>query len=467
MKSPVRPPNLRALLNDIEPQRMLDIMQQHIGPSPEGEYFHWDKLRHRSPPEGYRLEEWWAGTKFARLALYRPLPFKDKAMRPFQYGLPDVVLKLLDRIDRDASSRMQAAEQVANPQTRNTYIISSLIEEAITSSQLEGASTTRRVAKEMLREGRKPRNNSEQMIVNNYRAMQFIRDYAHEKMTPDLIRELHRIVVEHTLDSTPHAGVLRHPADDIRVVDVRDGTTMHIPPDAAQLEERLDTLCGFANDTKSESFIHPVIRAVILHFVLAYDHPFTDGNGRTARALFYWSLLNQGYWLAEYLSISRILKSAPSEYARAYLYTETDDCDVTYFIIHKLRVMRRALDDLVKYLATKAHEVREIEEAIRNTPLIQNGLNHRQIALLGHALRHPNATYRIQAHRQSHNVTYETARTDLSSLSDLGLLILERSSRAFVFRAPVDLAAQIKAFKRRRTRKASARRPSRSLKPPP
>ncbi len=466
MKSPIHPPNLRALLNDIKPERVLDIMQQRVGPTPDGEYFHWDKLRHRNPPEGYRLEEWWAGTKFARMALYRPLPFKDKAMHSFQYGLPDLVLQLLHRVDRDASSRIQATEQIANSQTRDTYIISSLIEEAITSSQLEGASTTRRVAKEMLREGRKPRTHSEHMIVNNYRAMQFIREYAHETMTPGLIRELHGILVEHTLDDATQAGVLRRETDDIRVIDVRDGTTMHIPPNATQLAERLDALCSFANGKQSELFIHPVIRAIILHFMLAYDHPFMDGNGRTARALFYWSLLNQGYWLAEYISISRILRSAPSEYARAYLYTETDDGDVTYFIIHQLHVMCRALDDLVKYLSAKAREVREIEETIRSTPFLQDGLNHRQIALLGHALRHPNATYRIQGHRQSHNITYETARTDLTSLFDLGLLTQERVSRTFVFRAPSDLLAQIKTLGRRQTGRGPACRPSRAPKSP-
>jgi Fic family protein len=48
------------------------------------------------------------------------------------------------------------------------------MEEAITSSQLEGAATTREVAKEMIREGRQPRDRSERMILNNYLTMQRI-----------------------------------------------------------------------------------------------------------------------------------------------------------------------------------------------------------------------------------------------------------------------------------------------------
>ena len=453
MKLPLTPPKLDDLMMKVTATRMLEIIQGGVGPTPRGEYLHWDKMRHLTPAAGLTLQEWWLAAKFARTALYRALPFRDKYQRPFQYSLPDPVLKLLHRVDRDASPRIQATEQIANPQTRDTYIISSLIEEAITSSQLEGASTTRKVAKEMLREGRKPRTLSEKMIFNNYRAMQFIREIAEEEMTSGIILELHRILVDQTLDDTSAAGRLRREGDDIHVVDTRDSEVLHTPPDATELKKRLAILCNFANDRNSEPFMHPAIRATILHFMLAYDHPFTDGNGRTARALFYWSMLNQKYVLTEYISISRILKSAPSDYARAYFYTETDDGDVTYFIIHQLGVMLRAFDDLMKYLAKKAGEVQEVEEMIRRSPILRDRLNHRQITLLGHGLRHANAAYRIEGHRQSHNVTYDTARTDLLELVELGLLDKSRVGKAFVFISPANLADRLRKLNKRRTAK--------------
>jgi Fic family protein len=446
MKIPLTPPVLADLLqkSSANSQRLLEIIQSKIGPTPKGEYLHWDKLRHLQPPEGFSLEEWWLAAKWARTSLYRALPFADKYGRTFQYAMPDLVLKFLHQVDRETSAQIQASEQITNPQTRDSYLVSSLIEEAITSSQLEGASTTRKVAKEMLREGRKPRTRSEQMIFNNYRAMQFIRGIANEEMTPAIVFELHRILVEQTLDDATAAGRLRREEEDIHVVDTRDSEVLHTPPDAAELKSRLVKLCRFANDRDSEPFMHPTIRAIILHFMLAYDHPFTDGNGRTARALFYWSMLNQGYWLTEYISISRILKSAPSEYARAYLYTETDDRDVTYFIVHQLNVMLRALKDLQKYLGRKVGEVQEVEDIIRKSRTLQDKLNHRQVAVLGHGLRHPNIMYRIEGHRQSHNVTYDTARTDLLELADLGLFDKTRSGKAFVFVAPANLAERLK-----------------------
>lgn len=445
MKIPLTPPNLGDIMRKaVGAKRILTIMESGLGPTPRGEYLHWDKLRHLNPPNDLSTEEWWATTKYARRFLYKKLPFENKHGHPFQCALPDMVYKLLHQVDRDASGRIQTAEQITNPQTRDTYLIGSLIEEAITSSQLEGASTTRKVAKEMLREGRKPRDRSEQMIFNNYRAMRFIREVVSEQLTPSIVLELHRVLTENTLDNPRAVGRLRRTEEDIHVVDVRDGEVLHTPPDAAELKARLNRICRFANEAEPEPFVHPVIRAILLHFMLGYDHPFADGNGRTARAIFYWSMLRQGYWLTEYISISRILRAAPAEYARAYLYTETDDNDVTYFIIHQLEVILRAIGDLQKYLAKKASEVHEVEGMIRKSPKLQALLNYRQIALLNHALRHPGAIYRIQGHRQSHNVTYDTARNDLLELAKLRLLGHRKIGRAYTFIAPQNLAAQLR-----------------------
>src|SRR3989344_5048263 len=448
MKIPLTPPKLGDIMRKaVGAKRILMIVESGLGPTPRGEYVHWDKLRHLNPPNDFSMEEWWAATKYARRFLYKKLPFEDKHGHPFQYALPDLVYKFLHQVDRDVGGRIQAAEQITNPQTRDTYLIGSLIEEAITSSQLEGASTTRKVAKEMLREGRKPRDRSEQMIFNNYRAMRFIREVVSEELTPSIVLELHRILAENTLDDPRAVGRLRRAEENIHVVDARDGEVLHTPPDAAELKARLDRVCRFANEAESEPFVHPVIRAILLHFMLGYDHPFTDGNGRTARAIFYWSMLRQGYWLTEYISISRILRAAPAEYARAYLYTETDDNDVTYFIIHQLKVILRAIGDLQKYLAKKASEVHEVEGMIRKSPKLRALLNYRQIALLNHALRHPGAIYRIQGHRQSHNVTYDTARNDLLELAKSRLLDQRKIGRAFTFIAPQNLAAQLRQTK--------------------
>jgi len=349
---------------------------------------------------------------------------------------------LLHEIDIHGGGELKTSEQVKNQNSRDSYLINSLIEEAITSSQLEGAATTRKIAKEMIRQNRKPRDRSETMILNNYYAMRRINDMAEKELTPDLIYELHAVLTKDTLENPDAVGRLRE-SDDIYVGDERDATILHDPPKASELKKRIESICKFANATHDDIFLHPVIRAIILHFLLAYDHPFEDGNGRTARALFYWSMLKQGYWKMEFVSISRILKAAPADYVRAYLYTETDDNDVTYFIVHQLKVILRGINDLYSYLERKAKEIRNVETLIRKSPDLRKILNHRQIALINRSLKKPESVYLIESHRGAHDVTYDTARTDLLKLVDLGLLQKMTVGRAFSFIAPPDLKEKL------------------------
>lgn len=442
MKIPRSPPPLTDLfknvLNNLERFRRVAEM----GPVVDGRYEHWDRLRYLPRPKGLPLHDWWLGLKLARAKISKPIPLKDKAGRHFTFGTPDHVLRLLHQIDQSARGQIEVGELVANPSTRDTYVIRSLIEESITSSQLEGASTTTDVAKHMIRSGRRPTDRSEQMIFNNYQAMQFVRSQSGQKLTPELFFRLHRIVTEETLDDATKAGAFRRDKDQIQVE--QGGIVLHVPPPARELAGRLELLCQFANDRSDDVFIHPVVRAIILHFWVDYDHPFVDGNGRTARALFYWSMLSQGYWLAEYLSISRILKKAPAQYAWTFLLTETDENDLTYFLEYQLETCSRSIKALHEYLHHKMAEVRQVEGLLKESA----DLNHRQLALLSHALKHPGFRYSIESHKQSHNVVYQTARTDLLDLVQRGLLGQVKRGRSFQFSAPENLATRLQKTRR-------------------
>jgi Fic family protein len=188
----------------------------------------------------------------------------------------------------------------------------------------------------------------------------------------------------------------------------------------------------------------------MLHFWLAYDHPFVDGNGRTARALFYWSMLRSGYWLFEYVSISEVILRAPVKYGRAFLLTETDDNDLTYFLLYHLGVIRESLDTLKRFIAKRADDLRGIDSILR---LAADRFNHRQRELLSHALRHPNQVYTIAGHQTRQGVVYQTARTDLLGLAEHGLLIKGESGKKLVFRP----APQLERLLRRLGEAASSR----------
>ena len=426
---------------------MLSLMMQISRPTDsKGRYLHWDKLRHLTPPEGINLEQWWWSIKLARRAMFNTLPLQSIGGQPFKYTQPDEVQRQLHWLDRYAAGSIQANEAITNSQTRNTYLIRSLVEEAINSSQLEGASTTRDVAKELIRQNREPEDQSERMIMNNYLAMQFIREFKDEPLTPSIVFELHRIITKDTLDKPEAAGQFRTDEDDIHVVDGATGEQLHTPPPADELPARLQALCDFANDhnQSDSSFLHPVVRAIGLHFMLAYDHPFCDGNGRTARTLFYWAMARAGYWLMEFISISEAIKKAPAQYGQAFLHTETDDNDLSYFLIHQLNVIHQAVDSLHHYLDKKTQSVNEATQMLVNNPRLKHKLNFRQLALLRHALKNPRFSYVVQEHQQSHGISYDVARKDLLLMADtLGLLDKTKRGRQYYFVAPTDLEKRI------------------------
>jgi Fic family protein len=439
-------PGLAATLRDLDPktiyQKVFLASEEVVAPG----YLHWDKLRHLQPPDGLNHLEWWLATKLARRPLLRRLPLTDPEGQPFYYAVPDEVFRLLHYVDQHLGGAIGMAEVVtADSQARQHYMVNSLMEEAIRSSQLEGATTSRRVAKELLRSGREPRDRSERMILNNYRALQFMRESIGSTLTPDAVLTLQRILTEGTLDDPDAAGRLQRPGEErVAVYDRQTGDLIHRPPPADQLPDRLERLCDFANHQpdEDEPFMHPVVRGVVLHFWIGYDHPFEDGNGRTARALFYWYMRSRGYWLVEYLTISNILRKAPSKYMKAFVYTETDERDTTYFLLYQLEVVERAVKELHAYLAKKMAAVRSVEQLIKGS----TQFNHRQLALLSAAVRDHGHVYTMHSHAASHNVTHETARSDLAALTDRGLLERRRAGRRYVFRPPADLVDRLKAL---------------------
>lgn len=416
---------------------MTDMPQRIFDES--GRYSHWDKIRHLPVPRDFDdIQQYWAFIKFSRMRQYKPLPF----IEDFVYVLTDDIQQAIHEID----SKMHGSIEAKNlNHDKDRYIVRSLIKEAISSSQLEGAATTREVAKEMLKSKREPRDYSERMIYNNYQAILFINKHKNNNLTPELVLELHKIVAKDAIDNSDDAGRLRL-NNNIQVWDDSSEQPLHTPPDYKSLPDRLKFLCDFANGSAPEYFIHPIVRAIITHFMLGFDHPFSDGNGRTARALFYWVALKNHYWLFQYITLSTYIKKAPSKYAQSFLMTETDDFDTTYFINQQFDFIKQAITGLFDYIDQKTNQQQQALNLLKNF-LADGLLNPRQAMLIQHAVKHPGNFYTIQGHKTSQHISLKTARDDLLALAKLDLLQQSKRGAAFVFIAPNDLEARIKADK--------------------
>jgi len=196
MKMPKNPPSIEIIWEQIKADKELipKIFGERFAPLVKGKYLHWDKLLYYPPPKDLTHEQWWFSLKMQRRNLLKQITLNDKKGEPFQYLEVAPIPEMLHKIDQGAGGFIQMQKQITNPDTKDQYYVSSLIQEAITSSQLEGAATTRRVAKEMIKTGRPPRDRSERMILNNFKTMQQIGKIKDKPLSKELVFEIHRLL---------------------------------------------------------------------------------------------------------------------------------------------------------------------------------------------------------------------------------------------------------------------------------
>ena len=438
VRQPPSRDELEARLGDDRVTELLELVQHD--PPDDSRYLHWDKLRFIKPlPDGVTShEEWWFVASELRLRASHTLRqlHDDRGDEFWFSSTPDVNRRVRDAT-MTTSGQLESLAPIARADDREVYLFSTLIEEAITSSQLEGASTTRLVAREMLRTRRQPRDKSERMIFNNYSAMEFAKGLRGEQLTPEIIFELHRILGRGALDVPGAEGRFRS-SDENVVVAGFDGEVIHTPPPASSLESRMRRLCDFAND--GGDYVDPLLRAIILHFMIGYDHPFADGNGRVARALFYWKALSSGLNLLEFTSISRVLLRAPVQYSRAFVLSETAHRDLTYFIRYQLAAIERSIEELKSYLGRKFEERTQVEESLERSPF-----NHRLGQVIRRAVEKPWEPHTYRGHMELFGVSRITADKDLNELVRRGIMQRAKRGKVVEFLPVSNLVSALKA----------------------
>lgn len=395
-------------------------------------YYYWDKVRSQPLSAEFDKKDIWAFIRLRRFMNSSMTPVFDVKGQPFTFWLPDDMQKNLHLIDQSTAGNLALWDPENDKRATAKYMVASLMEEAITSSQIEGAVATIKDAKKMLLEKRKPKNKSEQMIYNNFVTMQSLKEICKKDFNIQSLLELHISITKDTLETKEDEGRFRNSEDHVNVV-TNYGDLLFTPPPAEEIPQRLDALIRFANDGNNKPFIHPVIKAIILHFWMAYIHPFTDGNGRMARTLFYWYMLRHQYWLFEYTSISKTILKRTTKYANAYLYSEHDDNDLTYFIHFHIDVIMNAVEELKKYI----QEEREKNHRMRLDIAEYPDLNLRQTRIIQHVMSHPHDVLTIKMHQNINKVAYQTARTDLLELEEKGWLKSIKKSKTFYF-VPAD-----------------------------
>ncbi|MHC8325151.1 Fic family protein [Pseudomonas sp. LB1P83] len=401
----------------------------------QGRYLPFDELRYRWSP-GMDSSLCWALVKKARIAQYSSLlPLGE----PVQWGncvLTPLAQKAISIVDRQATTAaLEYMTSQIGEHAHFSYLLNDLIEdEAISSSQLEGAATTTRVAKDMLKRKRLPRTPDERMVVGNYKMMNFAWEQCYEPLSVELMTAMHRVGVEGIDDTQYSPGVLR--ANDDVVVQDGEGNTVYTPPPAAGLVSRLRTLSEWINQSHDNpervDYLHPMIKGIALHFALGYEHPFRDGNGRVARALFYWFMFKNDFSAFRYIAISILLRNAPVKYGRSYLNTEADDLDLTYFIDFQCSVILRAVTGFTEAYRKSLAYTERFDRWLTESGFFDR-LTEKQRAVYQVAKSGMAKEFTAVNVKENLDCSYNTASATLNGLVELNVFEKRKMGREWVF----------------------------------
>lgn len=415
---------------------MLDDYAKMLSPTDsKGRYLHYDQLRYRIN-KSLDINIAWSMVKIGRAAHLQNLLELGEPPLSSNYCLTPNVQRVISQTDRNTTSAvLKWLSHKIGESELLSYLLADLIEdEAISSSQLEGAATTTQVAKQLLNKSTKPRTIDEKMIVGNFKMMKFAWLNRHKTLDLDLILSLHKVGTEGIKDNEYTPGNLRA-TDDVVVVDSQ-GNTIHTPPPAQGLTERIAHLTEWINQdhdsTTAEQYIHPLIKAITLHFAIGYEHPFRDGNGRVARALFYWFMFKNDFIAFRYIAISSLLKAAPVKYGKSYLYSETDELDLTYFIEYQCHIVSRAILEFNETFNSTVAQIEQAEQTLQSSELFHK-LNDKQKLIYKLALSGKVKDFTATGIKSILACSYNTAAAVLNSLVELQLLQKQKRGRETLY----------------------------------
>lgn len=304
-------------------------------------------------PESVDLNEFWNEMMKVRKKSSIEIPLKDQDDNKFWFGLIDEITKNIDVIEDSATEDLFKS---VPKDIEISVIAEALIDEAFNSSVIEGAFSTKRRTKELIDKNLKPSNKSEIMIINNYRALTYILDNLNKPLNEEIILDIYNILTKDTLNKDDYVDKYRN--DKVFIWDSKVGKYTYEAPPHEEVQGLTDALLKFIYDDNN---CQPIIKVCIIHFYFVYVHPFFNGNGRTARAISYMYLLQNGYNFFKFFSISSAINEEKNKYYTAIENTEIYSSDMTYFIkyytsmmVHSIKKIKIILEkNLVGSLSKK------------------------------------------------------------------------------------------------------------------
>ena len=210
-----------------------------------------------------------------------------------------------------------------------------LAEEVYYTCSIEGAKTTIKRTKQVMKDN-KPKDYSEKMVYNSYRATKYLNIVAQGRLlTEKELFELWRILTKDACENMDIQGPR------YRIGNVQVGT--YFPPDTKVVEPLMK--CFFEFMHKKDN-LHVLVKAAILHFYFVFIHPFCDGNGRTTRMISTDYLIRMGLDKFKAISLSKEIHATVKSYELAFDNSENEYNDITFFIEYYLNMIQTTLTNI-------------------------------------------------------------------------------------------------------------------------
>lgn len=371
-------------------------------------------------PSSVPISEFWPELLKARKNIKVELPFLDKDEQNMWFCMIPYLNEKLDEIDKIA--RTDVFNQIPD-KMKDTIIFDALVDEAFNSSVIEGAFSTKKRSKEMIKNKEIPTNKSEQMISNNHEALVFALENIHKPINEEIILAIYRIVTQNTLDTENQ--VQKYRDDAVFIFDPNLSEPIYEGPNYQKVQLLMDSLIDFIN---REDDLHPIIKSAIIHFYFVYVHPFFDGNGRTARCIAYMYLIQNGYDAFKFFSLSSLVKEERNKYYKAIKDVEDNESDITYFIMFYNNMILKSVANILTRLK------KELGKTIILYGITESGivLSKRQKRAINAFIK-KDKEITIAEYAKKYKVVYQTARMDLLRLEEIGVLAKTKVGKKFVY----------------------------------
>ncbi|MDV0445603.1 hypothetical protein MmiAt1_11890 [Methanimicrococcus sp. At1] len=243
---------------------------------------------------------------------YRKIPLKDFSGNHFVYTPAQVQIV------------SQSLKRLMQNYSGEKYGIKAMEDEITSTLSIENIETKRESVHRILA-GQAPVSPSEEKAYGIKKALDFISDPNH-KITAENLNKLYRIAINDYLEDDsklPPKAMYRN--DSVYIVN-SSGKPVHKGLDHEKLPAYIDDLIRFIDNDCDD--IDQVLKSAMIHYYLAYLHPYFDGNGRTARLLQLWYLVQKGYTSALFIPFSLFVNKNKTGYYKSFkLISENQETD--------------------------------------------------------------------------------------------------------------------------------------------